>query len=504
MDKMTILELANNRIAGLKRKTAKEWAGPCPECGGTDRFLVWTDRDAWYCRGCDKGGDAIEFLRRFDNLSCPDAHEALGKACDSSSCQVREKCRLGDGSGKTVRRDTLRATPAVKAEQGRDFTPAAATQPAEQWAQKAQALTDWAHQQLLGNQDQLNFLAARGLPLGAVQQFRLGWVPQDLFRQSAAWGIDAALSEKTRQPKKLYIPQGILIPFFTGEQIHRIRIRRHKIQGDQPRYHWLPGSGNDVVLINPIARAFVVVESDLDGLAIVHAAADLVGAVPLGTCSAKPKEAAYDTLRSALSLLVALDFDKPDSQGRRAGASAWTWWRDHFARADRWPVPAGKDPGDYVKDHGGDLRAWVGAGLRQCCPALILQAAQPAAQPIQKTAAIAPSPAPAAEAHLPAHSKGRSHGGHDYVIAHHVDHVARLVEHYPEVPVFTPAEIEALRGLPREAAELALLSKVAFGAGTEVLGTQPVAEEPPAKQGHRNWWDKGGVAQHPRRGHPCA
>ncbi|HEU5090862.1 MAG TPA: hypothetical protein VFT99_25600, partial [Roseiflexaceae bacterium] len=53
----------------LKRKTAREYAGPCPQCGGTDRLLVQPTggkdgRGIWTCRSCRefKWSDAIAFV----------------------------------------------------------------------------------------------------------------------------------------------------------------------------------------------------------------------------------------------------------------------------------------------------------------------------------------------------------------------------------------------------------------------------------------------------------
>jgi len=36
-----------------------EWAGPCPWCGGNDRFRLWpnSDHPRYWCRGCDRRGD---------------------------------------------------------------------------------------------------------------------------------------------------------------------------------------------------------------------------------------------------------------------------------------------------------------------------------------------------------------------------------------------------------------------------------------------------------------
>lgn len=63
----------------LKEKTAKEWAGPCPFCGGVDRFCVWPSDNKYWCRGCNKKGDAIQLLRDLEGMSYREACEALGR-----------------------------------------------------------------------------------------------------------------------------------------------------------------------------------------------------------------------------------------------------------------------------------------------------------------------------------------------------------------------------------------------------------------------------------------
>ena len=56
-----VLALVGNRVE-LKRESRSEYAGPCPRCGGTDRFHVTAE---WFmCRQChERRGDAIELLR---------------------------------------------------------------------------------------------------------------------------------------------------------------------------------------------------------------------------------------------------------------------------------------------------------------------------------------------------------------------------------------------------------------------------------------------------------
>lgn len=47
----------------MKRAGGHNLAGPCPKCGGDDRFGVDTAQDKWLCRGCGVGGsDAISMV----------------------------------------------------------------------------------------------------------------------------------------------------------------------------------------------------------------------------------------------------------------------------------------------------------------------------------------------------------------------------------------------------------------------------------------------------------
>ncbi|NOQ52299.1 MAG: hypothetical protein GQ578_08815, partial [Desulfuromonadaceae bacterium] len=222
---MNILTLAQNRIPDLKRKTAKEYAGPCPGCGGNDRFVVWPDRDAFYCRGCQKSGDALQFLREFENMSCPDAHEELGLNCSHSSCPGWEKCRKGArAAGESVRQPrTVSSVAASERIEDKHFKAAAATPPKDAWKTKAAKLITVAHAALLDNSEQLDYLAKRGLPLEAVKQYKLGWIDANLFRSRKSWGLPEELKADS-QPKKLFIPAGIVIPFFDeSDDPQRIR-----------------------------------------------------------------------------------------------------------------------------------------------------------------------------------------------------------------------------------------------------------------------------------------
>lgn len=59
-----------------------EYAGPCPVCGGMDRFRVWPKEGnggRFWCRQCGKHGDMIEYLRWNRNMTFQEACRVVGK-----------------------------------------------------------------------------------------------------------------------------------------------------------------------------------------------------------------------------------------------------------------------------------------------------------------------------------------------------------------------------------------------------------------------------------------
>jgi CHC2 zinc finger len=46
-----------------------EHCGPCPVCGGTDRFSINLKKQVWNCRRCERGGEVIALVCHLDGLS---------------------------------------------------------------------------------------------------------------------------------------------------------------------------------------------------------------------------------------------------------------------------------------------------------------------------------------------------------------------------------------------------------------------------------------------------
>src|SRR5882762_2142388 len=55
-----------------------ERCGPCPVCGGTDRFSINTKKQVFHCRVCKVGGDVIALVQHLDGCDFKIAIQTLG------------------------------------------------------------------------------------------------------------------------------------------------------------------------------------------------------------------------------------------------------------------------------------------------------------------------------------------------------------------------------------------------------------------------------------------
>lgn len=334
---MNVLDLAQKHVQLKKASSTNggEWHGPCPGCGGRDRFCVWPEqchgKGAYWCRACGKTGDNIQFLRDFEGKSFRDA-------CAELNIDLPGRIERGQ--------QERRPKP--------EFHPESHPLPADLWQEKAGKLVSWSRECLAKNDEMLTWLAGRGIDRTTAENYSLGWNPgeegKDIYRARKGWGIPEAFREDGK-PKALWIPRGLIIPYIIDGVVFRIRIRRPE---GEPRYYVLPGSSMATMIISRERRAFVIVESELDAIAVAASNAT-TGAMAMGSAAAKPDAEAFALLDQSLEILNALDYDI-------AGARAMEWWMEQFDHCIRWPVPQGKDPGDAVR-LGIDLDEWITAGL---------------------------------------------------------------------------------------------------------------------------------------------
>lgn len=303
-----------------------EWAGPCPGCGGDDRFRVWprAERPRYWCRRCGQAGDAIDYVRWRKNLSFAEACRALGADPDRD--------RLGP--------PRLSAPPPRKALPDPSGPSAAWKARAEGYVAEAEALLWSNHPRSAGARQ---WLRDRGLSDAALRRWRLGYQPNDgLYERPADWGLDGG--------SMIHTPRGLVLPWVEPDgTIWHIKTRRPP--GRKPKY--LPIRGGVPTLFGwqslTDRQVAVLAEGEFDALLLLETCGDFIGAVTLGSASQPLTARAADHLLGVPLILGMLDND-------HAGVTRTAKLVQQLGALRPVIVPSGKDPTDYWGQRG-DLRA---------------------------------------------------------------------------------------------------------------------------------------------------
>ena len=225
-----------------KVSTAGEFAGPCPWCGGDDRFRVWPETGRWWCRQCDRMGDQVDLVQQLHNLTFAQAVERLA-------------------GGSTIPKSTQQ----TQIEQP-DFTA---------WQDRARRFTGWCMDQI--SDDCLEYLQSRLISREVVFGAGLGWNPKAIKDKGSKWGLTG----------EVYLPAGLVIPHEHMGQVTAINIRtdngyrivkgsRLAINGHRLIYKPCPW---------PIKKQVILFEGEIDALSAWDCLTDPtvgVGSIPAG------------------------------------------------------------------------------------------------------------------------------------------------------------------------------------------------------------------------------
>jgi hypothetical protein len=102
---------------GIKLKGKIDQCGPCPRCGGTDRFSINVKKQLFNCRGCGVGGDVIQLVQHLDRCGFPEAIQILtsdpGRPSPPRSPSPHRSARQDDDVWRAIWCETLdpHATP---------------------------------------------------------------------------------------------------------------------------------------------------------------------------------------------------------------------------------------------------------------------------------------------------------------------------------------------------------------------------------------------------------
>ena len=262
-------------------------------------FTVYADSERWYCFGCGLGGDVLDFIRRTENLSLPEA--------------IR---RLDGGAYSAVSRPAPARRPKAAPLPPRD--PALLTAAARFYAG-----------QLRRSPAGLAYLASRGVGFDAALRLGLGFAPGHGLREAlASDGFDA---ERLRDCG-LFTERGlerfagmVVVPDLSGGLV-RWLVGRATDPDRTPRFQALPGPKPVLGLgrLGPVPSWAVVAEGVFDWLAL--ASWGVPACAALGT---QGVERVATALRGCPRVFLAFDNDDAGFEaterlagllGRRASA----------------------------------------------------------------------------------------------------------------------------------------------------------------------------------------
>jgi len=330
-----------------------EWAGPCPFCGGEDRFRVWPThpggRGRWWCRGCDRSGDVYAYLQQRDGLSFPQAVEALTR-----------------GSG-------CRAAPAPQPDLQSASSSLACEPPGKEWQARARAFCDYARDCLWSAEGlgARTYLAeVRGLAEETIRHFGLGYNPCTLYdRPVSRWGFDRG--------RAVYLSRGLVIPCDLDGVLWYVQVRRPResepllayLGGDIPawrpeaKYMALKGGAGKALFgaaVEDLAgrEVLLLCEGEFDAMLAWQALRHLVDVATLGG-AAKGNRGLPGRWHLRLlhyeAILAAYDAD-------RAGQAGAAMLAAHSRRVKPIAVPSGGDLTGYWQS-GGNLETWLNTHL---------------------------------------------------------------------------------------------------------------------------------------------
>jgi DNA primase len=323
------------------RKRGNSLVGLCPfHAEKTPSFHVHPDRGFFKCFGCDASGDVINYLRRAENLTFPDALRVLAKragieleAEDPATARARSE------------KEAIYAANAIAASYfHRVLALDSAGEPARRYCE------------------------GRGLARATIDAFKLGYAPErwdGLAGELRANGIEPAIAVKAGLIKPgnnggyYDVYRGrLMIPTYatTGEVI---AFGGRALGKEEPKYLNTATTpvytkGRYLYALNVARRAagkadeLIVVEGYLDCIAL-HQAGFATAVASLGT--AFTADQARELRRVTANVFVCFD---ADGAGRAATAKSIDPLRDAGCSPRIVALPPGDDPDSFVRAHGAE------------------------------------------------------------------------------------------------------------------------------------------------------
>ena len=321
----------------LKRTSSSrggQYNGPCPWCGGTDRFRVqpYYGRYGFFaCNQCRRSGTAIDYLMLMRGCSKQHALATVGWEPQSGRSLVERiphsarQSRLGW------------------------------EEPPEQWQRAATAFYQACQCALWSGVGRaaLDYLRRRGLSDETIHKAALGYHLGAFRAPASQWG------------RTTWLAQGIVIPWLIEGGIWRLTIRDERVAEGSRRYLQVKGGSNGLYMAQSLLlkrQAVVLLEGEFDALSVAQECGDLVAVVATGTTKGSHTPRWISLLAQQERMLVAFDAE------RDKGDADAEWWTRRLGNAQRLR-PLWSDANQMLQD-GVDVREWVSVALEKPATAM--------------------------------------------------------------------------------------------------------------------------------------
>lgn len=325
----------------LKKKGKNYW-GCCPfHNEKTPSFSVAPDKGVYYCFGCHASGNAIKFLMELEGITFVEALERLANRANIPLPEAK-------------------LSPQVRAREERR----------KKLYEACDLAANFFHNCLLKTsygKAGLEYLKKRGLTDETIEKFRLGFAPDGwdrLYKAFRERGIEESILLELNLIRKN--DKGQAYDFFRNRVMFPIMDGKGRVVGfggrvmddSTPKYLNSPEcqifeKGKNLFAFDKAYKSIreekqaILVEGYMDVISAHNKGVTNVVA-SLGT--AYTKDHGHILMRQADEIILAYDMD---GAGRQAAARAIELLQNTDFKVRVLAMPDGKDPDDYVRNHGG-------------------------------------------------------------------------------------------------------------------------------------------------------
>jgi len=314
-NKIDIYELAAGatNLRKIASSGGGEYAGPCPLCGGSDRFRVQPQKMRWLCRNCTDGKwrDGLDLYMRLQGLSFKDAVREIGGELSPVGSIAFSKPSESYKTAYASPADAFQVKASRAIETCEKNLWSGAGENALRWLREVRKLND-----------------------EAIKNFRLGY--------STGYAEGG-----------LFIPRGVVIPCVVGGVVWYLKIRT---SNGKSKYTGVKGNRSNAIFnADEMLMAYdvLVVEGEFDAMTAWQELRDVMVPVTFGAAANRLDLATWGVyLVNVRNFLVTYDNDEAGENGARNLVSM-------SSRAKIAKLPDGfKDVNEYHQQ-GGNLWNWI-------------------------------------------------------------------------------------------------------------------------------------------------